>query len=106
MVNDSWRMKVMVSSLWFGSVVSAVGGRVLGHDIEHIEDEVVEEPDQVFHLPTLIRGEPTLTDIDGGITDGVSRQECLKGVSLCLHVLNVNGDADDAAFGCGRVNAD
>jgi len=85
----------MVGSPWFGSVVGTVGGGVFGHDIEHAVDEVIHEPDQVFHLPTLF-----------GSHGGVTGQESVEGVPLRLQVGDINGNADDAAFRCGLVNAD
>jgi len=76
--------------------VGTVGRGVLGHDKEHAVDEVIHEPDQVLHLLTLIGSQ-------GG---GINRNERMEGFPLTLQVVDVNGDADDAAFRRGLVNTD
>ena len=80
--------------IWFGSVVSTVGRGVLGHNSVDAEDEVVEEPNEVFHFLTLRIGQGSVLHQDD------------QGLALLLHVLNVNGDADEATSAVLGVDAD
>lgn len=74
--------------------MSAIGRGVLGHYSVDAEDEVVEEPDQVFHFLTLRIGQGSVLHQDD------------QGLALFLHVLNVNGNADEATGAVLGVDAD